>query len=144
MMHSSLPVRLGVLLGFVFFAHALIPNSNGWPLIWPAMAGAASLITAARRGRIAGFGHGIGLAAKAGAAAGALFFVASALALWLLSTSALQPVAEQLGATAPIVMRPAVLFGLAFAALAGTLLAVLTGAAAYPFASRRQHGQPAP
>ena len=140
MTHASLPIKVGALLGFLFFAHALIPNSNAWPLIWPLAAGALAVFLAARRDGAPSFRAGLAAALKAGAVAGLIFFAASALTLLLLSTGPLEPVARQLGAPDGVIITPALFIGLAIAALLGTALATLSGAAAYPFARRRQRG----
>lgn len=136
MNHASLPLKVGIVLGLLFFAHALIPNSNAWPLVWPLIAGSLVVVLAAREERVGSFGQGIGVAVKAGATAGLLFFVATAAALWLLSSRALEPVARGLGAEGEISLSPAILAALAIAALIGTGLAALSGAATYPIARR--------
>jgi hypothetical protein len=140
MTHASLPLKVGVLLGFLFFAHALIPHSNAWPLVWPFIAGALVVVLAAREGRFRSFGQGMAAAVKTGAVAGLFFFAAGAVTLLLLSTRPLEPVARLLGAENGIDFSPAVLVGLAIAALIGVALAALSGAAAYPLASRRRPG----
>lgn len=141
MKRASLPLKVGIPLGLLFFGHAMVPNSNAWPLIWPLVAGAVVVILAARRGRLAHFWQGLGTAVGAGAAAGMLFFVATVISLWLLSLPALEAVARLFGAAGPLVLNPFTFVGLAAAALIGTALAALSGAATYPFAQRRpEHG----
>lgn len=138
MTRVSLPLKVGIVLGVLFFAHAMVPNSNAWPLIWPLIAGSLGVVLAARRGSVRSFWQGVGVAFKAGAAAGTFFFAATAISLWLLSTRSLEPVARQLGADGPIVLNPAVFIGLAIAALIGAALAALSGAATFPLANRQQ------
>ena len=132
MKHLSHPIKLGIFLGLLFFAHALVPNSNAWPLIWPIIAGSMAVWLPARKGRVQGFWRGVSAAAKAGAVAGALFFLTTAVALWLLSNRSFEPVARQLGSDGPVDLSLPVFFGIAVAALIGTALAALSGAATYP------------
>ena len=55
MTHLSLPIKVGIFLGLLFFVHALVPNSNAWPLIWPIIAGFMAVWLSARKGRVEGF-----------------------------------------------------------------------------------------
>ena len=56
----------GLVVGLLFFAHAMIKNSHAWPMVWPLVAGAAAVVIAARREQLHGFWSGIGIAAKSG------------------------------------------------------------------------------
>jgi hypothetical protein len=128
---------VGIAMGFGFFLHALIPHSNAWPMLWPAAAGALSVVLVMRSGQRPAFWESIGIGVKAGTVAGAIFFVATALALWLLSNPALAPLSNQLGAQGPINLSLAVLPALGFAAALGVVLAGLAAGAAYPVSRRR-------
>jgi len=137
MRQISLPIKIGILLGFLFFAHAMVPDSNAWPLIWPVAAGAMAVFLAARSGRLRTFWQGAGAAVKAGAVAGAFFFAATAAALWLLSTASFEPLARTLGADGPIAVNTNVLLSLALTAIIATAVAAISGAAMYPLARRK-------
>jgi hypothetical protein len=126
---------VGLAAGILFFAHAMVPNSNAWPMVWPALAGALAAYRAARPGR--GFLVGVGRAGGAGAIAGVLFLFATAAVLALLSMSSFAPVARTLGADGPVALNGAVLAGLGFAAALGVVLAACAGALVYPLARRR-------
>ena len=130
--HSA--AMIGALGGLLFFAHAMIPNSHAWPLLWPAMAVVAA---AARSGAMqAGLMRWVARAAGAGLIAGALFLVATAAALNLLGMPGFGGMARALGANGPVLFNGAVLLSLAVAALIGVIAAALAGAAAYPVARR--------
>jgi hypothetical protein len=136
MTQLSTAIKVGIVAGIGFFLHAMIPNSNAWPMLWPAAAGMLGVVLTARSGQGSGFWRSIGVGLKTGAVAGAVFFAATALSLWLLSTSGLTPLARQLGAEGPINLGAA-LVGIAMAALMGLALAALTAGAAYPIARSR-------
>ncbi len=125
---------IGLAAGVLFFAHALVPDSNAWPIVWPALAGGVAGYRAARERP--GFLKGVGAAIGAGAIAGLVFLIATAAALTLLGTSAFAPAARALGATGPIAMNEMVLVSLAVAALIGTAGAALAGVATYPVTRR--------
>jgi hypothetical protein len=124
-------LKVGIAGGIAFFAHALVPGSNAWPLLWPALAGMVGVFLAGRNGAL-GFWGSVRVGLKAGAVAGAVFFVATAAALWLLSTSRFDSFARQLGAEGPIAVSAPVVTGIAIAALLGLAVAALSGGAAYP------------
>lgn len=137
MTKTSVPLKVGIVTGFAFFLHAMIPDSNAWPLLWPAAAGALAVLLGLRSGNRSGFWASVRTGLKAGAAAGSIFFVATAVSLWLLSVPGLTPIAGQLGAEGPINISVAVLTGLALAAALGLALSALTAGAAYPFAKSK-------
>ena len=133
MMQVSAPLKVGVITGIGFFLHALIPDSNAWPMLWPAAAGALGVLLVLRSGKRLAFWRSIGIGVKAGAVSGLVFFVATALSLWLLSNPALAPLAAQLGAEGPINLSMAVMLALGFAAFLGLAAAGLGAGATYPF-----------
>jgi hypothetical protein len=92
------------------------------------------VLLSVRAGRSLGFWGSIGVGLKTGAVAGAIFFVVTAVALWLLSSAGLTPFARQLGAAGPISLNTAVMLGLAFAAVIGLAVAGLSAGATYPLA----------
>jgi hypothetical protein len=79
----------------------------------------------------------VGVGLKAGAVAGGVFFVTTAISLMILSRPGLTSVARQLGAEGPINVGAAALIGLAFAAALGTGLSAIGAGAAYPLARSR-------
>ncbi|HEY7811387.1 MAG TPA: hypothetical protein VIA98_13545 [Allosphingosinicella sp.] len=129
-------MNIGVLAGVGFFVHAMVPNSHAWPMLWPAAGGLLAVLLTARDGAVTGFWNSIGLGLKTGAIAGAVFFGATAAALWLLSSSQLTRLARQLGAEGPI-NAGAASVGLAMAAIIGLVLATVSAGAAHPLARSR-------
>jgi hypothetical protein len=136
MTQLSTAMKVGIVAGIGFYLHAMIPNSNAWPMLWPAGAGMFGVLLTARKGAGLGFWRSLGVGLKTGAVAGAVFFAATAVSLWLLSSSGLTPLARQLGAEGPINVGAAVV-GLAVAALIGLAVAALSAGAAYPIARSR-------
>lgn len=138
MRKTSAPLSVGIATGIAFFLHAMVPNSNAWPLLWPAAAGVIGMLLASRSGSESGFWGHVGIGLKSGAVAGAVFFVATAVSLLLLSSPGLTPAARQLGAEGPINVSVAVLMGLALAAALGMALSALSAGAAYPLLRSRE------
>ena len=108
----------GLIGGLLFFAHAMINNSHAWPLVWPALAGLLTLWSQGRR-PAASYAADITKAATAGLVAGAVFMIATGIAL------------AQMG-----LLEKSGLFGLVSAAGLGLLVAVIAGALAHPVARR--------
>ena len=104
--------------GLLFFAHAMINNSNAWPLVWPFLAGVLAVWTS-RTGGHATYGADIGRAAGVGLIAGMVFILTTAFTL------------SQLGLSGAAGM-----VGLVFAAAIGLLGAMLGGALVHPLARR--------
>ncbi len=134
----SAPLSVGLAAGIAFFLHAMIPNSNAWPLLWPAAAGVVGVLLASRSGSELGFWGNIGIGLKSGAVAGAVFFVATAVSLLILSSPGLTSTARQMGAEGPINVTVVVLMGLALAAAVGMALSALSAGAAYPLLRSRE------
>lgn len=134
-------VVAGLLAGVWFYLHALVPHSHAWPLLWPLLGGALAVVLAVRykEGQVS-LGQGLKLAAKAGVAAGLLFFGATLPTLYVLAQPAFEHAARVLGAVdVPVQVNMAVATGLAVAALLGTAAAVLGGLLALPVARRLAH-----
>jgi hypothetical protein len=110
---------IGVVAGLLFFGHAMINNSHAWPLIWPAVAGAAAVL-AAHRQRSPGYAADLATAALAGLIAGATFFAATAFSL------------SGMG-----LLKDGSLAALSIAAGLGVLSALVLGGLAHPLASKR-------
>lgn len=133
MKNRSPALSVGLVVGLLFFAHAMIRNSHAWPMVWPLVAGGAAVLIAARREQLHGFWSGIGVAAKSGLIAGAIFFVSTAAALALLASGSFDGAAAALGAEGPLVVGGAMLSAIALVAAGGVLLAILAGAVTFPF-----------
>lgn len=110
---------IGIIGGLLFFGHAMVNNSHAWPLIWPALAGAAAVI-GTHRDRSSGYAADLSAAALTGVIAGATFFVATAISL------------SELG-----LLKNGSLGALALAAVLGMAAALVLGGLAHPLASRR-------
>ncbi len=108
----------GLIGGLFFFAHAMLNNSHAWPLVWPALAGVFA-VWSARDGTAASYGTDLKKAATAGLIAGAVFVIATAIALTQM---------DALGSTG--------VAGLSFAALVGLLASVIAGALVHPVVRR--------
>jgi len=119
-MRLSATTLIGLASGLLFFGHAMINGSHAWPLVWPALGGAAAAMLRARAnssgGRLAGLRTGGG----AGLVAAAIFFAATAVAL------------AAMGLLGP--RGAAGLTGLALAGFIGLALAVVAGGVTYPLA----------
>jgi len=118
-MRITSPIVVGVVAGLLFFGHAMINNSHAWPLIWPALAGAAAVLMA-HRARMPGYGADLAAAGVAGASAAVIFFGATAVCL------------SGLG-----MLRSESFAGLALAAVLGLVAALIVGGLTHPIAARR-------
>ncbi|CAA9524310.1 MAG: hypothetical protein AVDCRST_MAG23-306 [uncultured Sphingosinicella sp.] len=127
---------IGMGAGLLFFAHAMIPNSHAWPMIWPLSAGVFAVLTNGSRNAAHPFRSSVGAAVKAGAIAGVLFVLATVAALLALGLPGMASVLSALGAEGPVVFKASIVAALSFAALLGVLLAALAGALTYPLARK--------
>lgn len=83
MTRSSAATWTGIAAGLAIFAHAMVQNSHGWPLVW---AFAAGLVTIAlSRGEEGGAGAALRAGAMAGAIAAAVAVAATLIALLVLN-----------------------------------------------------------
>lgn len=117
----------GVASGLLFYAHAMIPYSHAWPLVWPVLGGAAAVVLASRRAGERQSALGTGL--RAGAIAAVVFVVATVPTLFLLTLPQLDTVSRMLGGDGPLVMTGAVVIAIAAAAAFSIPGAVLGGLA---------------
>jgi len=125
----------GVASGLLFYLNALIPNSHAWPLVWPALGGAAAVVLASRR---AGPRQGaLGTGLRAGAVSAAVFVLATVPTLLLLSLPSLASVDRLLGGDGRLVMTGSMLLALAAAAAIGIPGSAVGALAARPFARPR-------
>lgn len=127
----------GLTAGLLFFAHAMVPYSRAWPLLWPLLGGVAAAVLASRDGYSGSGFHRARVGAAAGAIAGAVFLGGTLVALFILSRPGLEPVAGLFGAVKPIAFNPALLVALAVAALVGIAAGALGGAAGGVLGHRR-------
>jgi len=119
-MRLSATTLIGLVSGLLFFGHAMIDGSHAWPLVWPALGGAAAAMLRARTSGSGGRLAGLRTGGSVGLVAAAFFFAATAAAL------------AALGLLGP--RGAAGLAGLALAGLIGLFLAVLAGTVTYPLA----------
>lgn len=126
----------GLTAGVLFFAHAMVPYSRAWPLLWPLLGGVAAAVLASRERRLSG-GQRARVGASAGAVAGVVFLLATGLALYVISLPGMESVAGLFGAVEPIAFNPALLAALAIAAVIGIAAGALGGAAGGALHRRR-------
>jgi len=95
-------VALGVLIGALFSVHAAVPDTQAWPLIWPAVGGViAVLMSVKNKERRSGF---TGTSVKTGATSAIVFFVGVLGFLWWIGAPDLQSRISVLGVGAGLGM----------------------------------------
>lgn len=129
-------VAAGLTTGILFFAHAMIPYSRAWPLLWPLLGGVAAVVLASRDSSLSGVQRAR-VGASAGAVAAAVFLAATIGALFVISRPGMEPVAALFGAVEPIAFSPVLLIALALAAVIGIAAGALGGAAGGAIPRRR-------
>lgn len=96
----AVDLALACIVGALFIAHAAVPGTHAWPLIWPALGGAvAVLMPVTIRQHRTGFA---GIGARLGAASGILFFIGSAVWLWWVGAPDIRGRIEVLGLAAAL------------------------------------------
>ncbi|HEV2079157.1 MAG TPA: hypothetical protein VGR19_04575 [Allosphingosinicella sp.] len=119
----------GVAGGVAFFAHAMVPNSHAWPLLWTFLAGVLAIVLSSTR-EAHNAGAAIASGALAGLIAGIIFVVASFIALFVLGIP--EDAARQVGDRQGTIM-------LAFAVAAAIgVVAAAAGAAVAHFLFARK------
>jgi hypothetical protein len=126
---SSTSLAIGAAAGAAFFAHALVQDSNAWPLVWVLLGGFLAVFLA--RERVAGMGAAAGAGASTGLVAGIVFFVATAVTLLVLKVPA-DAASEVDGRSG------ALLAGLAISAVLAIPVGAAGGAAAWLTAGRKR------
>ena len=127
-MHRLSPATLaGVASGLLFYLHALVPNSHAWPLVWPALGGAAAVVLASRRADRERSALGTG--ARAGAVAALVFLATTVPTLLLLTLPQMTGVTRLLGGDGTLVVTGSVVIALVAAAVVGIPGAALGGLA---------------
>jgi hypothetical protein len=125
-------VRTGIAGGVLFFLHALVPNSQAYPLVWPALAGAVAFWIATSDAAPRRFRRGVLAALVAGIVVGLVGFVGSTVTVLVLSRPVLNPVAQALGAPGASLATLAAELGLAIVAVVAVGAALVGGAAMIP------------
>jgi hypothetical protein len=128
-LRSSPAVAAGLAAGLLFFAHALVPYSRAWPLVWPLLGGVAAAALASGHGRSIGAWARVRVGAAAGAIAGGLFLALTLVALFLLAQPGMEPTARVLGAMQPVVVTPVLAFAICIAAVVGVAASAVGGVA---------------
>jgi hypothetical protein len=126
---STTSLAAGLVAGAALFAHALVQNSQAWPLLWPLLGGLTAVLLG-RRG-ITSFGAAVRAGALTGLIAGLVFFAVTAIALLILEvpTEAAQAVE---GRSGPF------LVGLAITSVLAAIVGAVGGAAGWAIAKRRR------
>jgi hypothetical protein len=127
-LRTSPPVTAGLAAGLLFFAHALVPYSRAWPLVWPLLGGVAAAALACG-GRAIGPWARVRVGAAAGAIAGGVFLALTLAALFLLAQPGMESTGRVLGAMEPVVVTPVLAMAIALAAVVGVAASALGGVA---------------
>lgn len=133
MKNSSVVLKIGIVAGFLFFLHALIPNSHAWPLIWPFLGGIVLMVYLKDRVNLQNYWQAAKPLLKVGLISAGIFFVFTLLVLFLLNIPGMEGVSEYLGADGPVTVNSSVVVGLLIASGLGIVLSVVSGSIAYPF-----------
>jgi hypothetical protein len=120
----------GIVSGLLFYAHALVPNSHAWPLLWPIAGGAAAMLLSRRNGRP---GRVLATGARTGAVAGAFFLGLTIPTLFLLSLRYSTPIMRALGGNGPLVLTGATVLSMLLVAASAVLTATVGALLARPF-----------
>jgi hypothetical protein len=128
-LRSSPAVAAGLVAGLLFFAHALVPYSRAWPLVWPLLGGVAAAALASGGGRSTGAWGRVRVGAAAGAIAGGVFLALTLAALVVLAQPGMGATARILGAMEPVVVTPVLAVAIALAALIGVAASAVGGVA---------------
>jgi hypothetical protein len=127
-LRTSPAVTAGVAAGLLFFAHALVPYSRAWPLVWPLLGGVAAAALVSRGRAITPWAR-VRVGAAAGAIAGGVFLALTLAALFLLAQPGMEATARILGAMEPVVVTPVLAVAIALAAVIGVAASAVGGVA---------------
>jgi hypothetical protein len=89
-------LETGIAGGLLFTIHACFPNSDSWPMIWPALAGATAFWLATREPNPHRLATGLGAALATGVITGVVAFVGVSTAIYVIVH--LAPSLRQIGA----------------------------------------------
>lgn len=129
----SIIFKVGLIAGFLFFAHALIPNSNAWPLIWPGLAGFFVVYFLRNTRNLKNYVQTAKSLLQMSALSAIIFFVFTLLVLFILNLPETEKISNILGAEGPIIINSAVIISLLIASGLGVILAMISGSVSYPF-----------
>ncbi|HTE47177.1 MAG TPA: hypothetical protein VK636_18150 [Gemmatimonadaceae bacterium] len=138
----AIVLTFGIAGGALFAAHAFIPGVRNWPMIWPAVTGAAAFWFATREPVPHRLRRGLAAAFAAGAIASAISFVTWSVFVVGIMHTAAKPTIESRGVSSGFAASAGVL-GLAVVAVIACVIAVLGGAALLPVRyaqTRHAHG----
>jgi hypothetical protein len=122
-------LRTGIAGGVLFFVNASIPNSNSWPMVWPALTGAAAFWIATDGVSPHRFRHGMLAALAAGTLAGLIFIVGCNVTILTVGRAMLNSITPPPAAAGTMLITASVELGLGVVALLGVAVAVVGGAA---------------
>ncbi|HEY4133269.1 MAG TPA: hypothetical protein VGM50_21805 [Gemmatimonadaceae bacterium] len=125
-------LKTGIIGGALLALHAYLPNSRGYPMIWPALVGVTAFWIASREPSPHRLRDGLLAALCAGLVAGAVSFVVTSVMV----ITVMHTVAHSLISSADIskgAITAAVELGLATVAVVAVGVAVLAGLVALPF-----------
>lgn len=137
MKNQSIVSKVGLIAGFLFFAHALIPNSNAWPLMWPGLAGIFAIYSLQNKRSLKNFLEAAKSLLQMGLILAGIFFVFTLLALLILNIPETEKISSILGAEGPITINSSAIFGLLLASGLGMIIALVSGSISYPFFRKR-------
>jgi hypothetical protein len=131
----------GIAGGLLFVIHASFPNVNSWPMIWPALAGAAAFWIATREPQPHRLRTGLAAALAAGVITGAIAFVGLSIVIYVVLHTDIARSIRQSGASPGLATSAGII---AFAALAAidVIVAFIAGAIMLPvryFQARHAH-----
>jgi hypothetical protein len=133
---SSSATTAGILMGILFIAIAMIPNSHAYPLIVPFLGGALAAYLAGRTSPMS-VGDGAKAGAKAGAIGGLIFVIIGAPLVYLLVGPVMREQLRAAGLDLPLDGFLALVLGLFIVAVIGFVLAIIGGVITALFAGRR-------
>lgn len=123
---SSSATTAGILMGILFIAIAMIPNSHAYPLIVPFLGGALAAYLASRTSSV-NVGDGAKSGAKAGAIGGLIFVLVGTPLIYLLVGPVIREQLRAAGLDLALDGFLAVLLGLLIVAVIGFVLAIIGG-----------------
>jgi len=136
-------LETGIAGGLLFTIHASIPNVDSWPMIWPALAGAAAFWLATRQPRPHRLRTGLAAALTAGVIVGAIAFVGTSIVVYAVLHSGVVRSVRPAGVP-PGLITSASILALAALGVVDMVVAVIAGALMLPvryFQIRHSHPQ---
>ncbi|HEY4136860.1 MAG TPA: hypothetical protein VGN65_00285 [Casimicrobiaceae bacterium] len=135
-------LETGIAAGLLFIIHASFPNVNSWPMIWPALAGAAAFWLATREPEPHRWRRGLTAALATGALTGAIAAVGLSIMVYvILHTNILPSVREAAGQSKGLISASSMLAFLILGAI-DFVVAFVAGLLMWPvryFQTRHVH-----